>query len=345
MTKKPFLCALSKEDLNSFLKSEGEPAFRAKQIFDWVYKKRVLNPEKMKNIPAGLRQKIADVFLCESSHVETVAKAADRTKKLLVRLADGEAVETVIIHAPDRTTFCLSSQVGCPVQCYFCASGADGFVRNMDGGEIIEQFYHACDENGALPDNIVFMGIGEGLLNFQNLAEALSMLTDPEKIGMASRRITVSTSGWTKGIKKLADLGKQFNLAVSLHAADDSVRAKLIPEKFRRPIKEILNACEYYRESTSRMPTFEYTLIKGLNDSPRDAKEFAKIAVKSHAKVNLIPYNETDAEGYERPSRETINVFEKIMLDNHANVTARIEKGSSSNAACGQLRINSIKRN
>jgi 23S rRNA (adenine2503-C2)-methyltransferase len=294
----------------------------------------------MKNIPAKLRDELKSSFICASSGMEEVCESPDGTKKLLIKLSDGELIEAVIIPSPDRITFCLSAQVGCPVQCRFCASGMDGLVRNMKAGEIIEQFYHACSVNGDLPDNIVFMGIGEGLLNFDNLLESLNILSAPEKIGMAARRITVSSSGWVPGIKKLAEQERQFNLAVSLHAPDDKLRAQLIPDKFRCPINDIVEACIYYRKKTNRMTTFEYTLLKGINDRPEHAEALAKLALKCRSKVNLIPFNGTSSGKikYERPSKETVKSFEGILKSRKVSVTVRVEKGSSDNAACGQLR-------
>ena len=286
---KKLLCSLAAEDVKAWVAAHAAPAFRASQILDWIYKKRIIIPDAMSNLPPGLRRALGEDFICASSTIESEAAAGDGTVKLLLRLHDGEAVEMVIIPAPDRMTFCLSTQVGCPVQCRFCASGADGLVRNLDAGEMLEQFFHGCAKTGGLPDNIVFMGIGEGLLNFSNLEKAVRLLCDPEYVGLGARRITVSTSGFVPGMRQLADLGRQVNLAVSLHAVDDAARAVLIPDKLRYPINDILDACDYYREKTGRMITFEYTLIDGVNDKPDDAEKLAALARRMHAKVNLIP--------------------------------------------------------
>ncbi len=332
-----FLCTADKEQLELFLREQNQPAFRAAQIMDWVYHKRVFDPAMMKNLPGPLRLALAENFLCSSMRVKDTLEAEDGTVKLLLGLHDGETIEAVIIPAPGRHTFCLSTQVGCPVQCRFCASGADGLVRNLHAGEIIEQFNCCCSRLGTLPDNIVFMGIGEGLLNFDNLTRALDLICSPDGFGMAARRITVSTSGWVPGIRKLADMERQWTLAVSLHAPDDTTRAQLIPDKMRYPIDEILAACDYYREKSGRMVTFEYTLIHGINDSREHANKLAAIAATHHAKVNIIPYNQTSPE-FKRPTDRAIKAFEEVLLNRKIQVTVRVEKGAKVAAACGQLR-------
>ena len=334
---KKLLCSLTSDEVKAWAAAQGAPAFRAAQILNWIYKKRIIFPDSMSNLPPDLRRALSEDFICASSIIENEVAAGDGTAKLLLRLHDGETVEMVIIPAPDRMTFCLSTQVGCPVQCRFCASGADGLVRNLDAGEMIEQFFHGCAKIGGLPDNIVFMGIGEGLLNFNNLEKAVRLLCDPEYVGLGARRITVSTSVFVPGMRQLADLGRQVNLAVSLHAADDATRAALIPDKLRYPIREILDACEYYREKTGRMITFEYTLIDGINDKSGDAEKLAAIAKKMHAKVNLIPYNQTTAD-FHRPPDKVIRNFQAVLEHSDIQVTLRMEKGAKVSAACGQLR-------
>ena len=334
---KPFLATVAKPQLEELLRSLGQPTFRANQILDWVYRKRVFAPERMNNLPAALRTALAENFLGGVLQVKETLEADDGTVKLLLELLDRETIEAVIIPSPGRHTFCLSTQVGCPVRCYFCASGADGLVRNLLAGEIVEQFNCCCTRLGGLPDNIVFMGIGEGLMNFDNLTAALDLLCSPDGFGLAARRITVSTSGWVPGIRRLADLERQWTLAVSLHAPDDITRAKLIPDPMRLPIADILAACDYYREKSGRMVTFEYTLIRGINDSRDQAVKLAAIAAQHHAKVNLIPYNQTSPQ-FERPTDRTVRAFEAVLLERQIQVTVRVEKGSNVAAACGQLR-------
>ncbi len=335
---KPPLCLADLQAMRHAVKLCGEAEFRAKQLYDWVRNKLVLDPQKMLNLPNSLRGKISDYYTSCSSIVETESVSPDKTAKLLLRLADGEAVEMVIIHAPERVTFCLSTQVGCPVRCRFCASGADGLVRNLETHEIVEQLFHGVAYAGRKPDNLVFMGIGEGLLNFNNLRDALLLLSDQDGYGIAQRRITVSTSGYVPGMFKLADLGKQFELAVSLHAPNDAMRSVLIPDAVRYPIAEIMTACGNYLEKTGRIPTFEYTLIDGINDAPETAHDLAVLAKRQRAKINVIPYNETPNNDFRRPSMKKIKQFLAVLEKAGIPATCRVEKGNSASAACGQLR-------
>ncbi len=338
---KRLLTSFNTEELATLCVEElREPKFRAKQLVEWVYKKRILDYKLMKNMPAKFFEKLtaANIVNC-SSEVIKCNKSKDGTKKILIELADKEVIESVIIPTKKRTTFCLSTQVGCPVQCYFCASGKDGLTRNLSVGEIVEQFIHCCHLiDNELPSNIVFMGIGEGLLNLENLLKALDIISSENEINLGARRITVSTSGWVPGMKELADQEKQFNLAISLHAADDETRAKLIPKEMCYPMDEILDACRYYRRKSNRMVTFEYTLLKGLNDSHSDARKMVQIALENRAKVNIIPYNNTEGNVFMRPSNDCIREFAEILEDAGVQVTVRREMGNDVDAACGQLR-------
>lgn len=341
---KPFLAAAAKDDIAAALKAAGQPAYRAAQVYDWVVKKWVVDPALMTNLSAAAKEALSQAFLCASVAIEAEYPADDGSAKYLLRLHDGETVECARIPAEDgRMTFCLSTQVGCPVSCVFCSSGAEGLTRNLSAGEIIEQYFLLCRKLGQAPDNVVMMGIGEPLLNFDNLVAALNVITDPDGVALAQRRVTISTSGWTPGIKALAELGKQWNLALSLHAPDDKTRALLIPTKFRRDIREILAACQAHREATGRLLTIEYVLLAGINDSPEMARKFARLAVDANAKVNLIPYNKARG-AFERPSREAVKQFENALKTLHVPVTVRVEKGASATAACGQLRASSKKR-
>lgn len=336
---------LSDDELKSWLVENGEPKYRAKQIFDWMYGKWCLNPEEMLNLPKSLRAKLADSFVWDSTTFSGGEVADDQTGKYLVAMEHGASVESVIIKAPskredgERITFCLSTQVGCAVGCRFCASGVGGLQRNMTATEIIEQLLLCCAVAGTRPDNIVFMGIGEPLMNLDNLLTVLSLIVDPARFAMGPRRVTVSTSGWTPGIKRLSDSGRQFNLALSLHGTSDAVRAKIIPDKYRRPLKEILAACIEYSEKTGRMILFEYTLVAGLNDSLAQAAELAELAIAHKAKVNLIPMNPVDNSSFKAPPEDRINKFLSVLLGSGVRATWRRRKGGSINAACGQLRL------
>ncbi len=341
---KPFLAAASPEQLTDFIREAGESAYRAGQIYSWIVKKYVTDPAAMTNLSASVKEKLAAAFQCAAVHIEKEEECADGSRKLLLSLVDGETIECAILGALDgRITFCLSTQVGCPVRCAFCASGAAGFVRNLHAGEIIEQYLLCCRTVGKAPDNVVIMGIGEPMLNLTNLIAALETICNPDGIALAARRVTISTSGWTPGIKELARHGRQWNLAVSLHGGDDKTRALLIPGKFRRDIREIVEACKLHKAATGRLLTFEYVLLAGVNDSTEQATKLARVARDANAKVNLIPYNKANG-AFERPSKEIIKKFENTLKMLQIPVTVRVEKGFESSAACGQLRSSAQKR-
>jgi len=318
------------------------PKYRYSQILDWIYKKFIFSPQEMTNIPLKLREELSTKFLYKYPCIIKHEKTSDKTIKYLLNLYDKENIEFVLINSKKRKTFCLSSQVGCPVKCKFCASGAFGLTRNLLPAEITAQFLLGSKLLDCYPDNIVFMGIGEPLLNFSNLVKSLNIICSPEYIDYAARRITISTSGIPKGIIKLADLKKQWNLAVSIHAPDDKTRAVIIPDNCRFSLEEIFDACKYYFEKTGRIITFEYTLIKGVNDRLSQADELAKIAKKLRAKVNLIPYNPTQNSQFIRPDDQICNDFANRLKAKGINITFRIEKGGKINAACGQLRAGNI---
>ena len=341
---RPFLAGIAPAQAAEFIAAAGESAYRAKQLYDWVARKWVTDPALMSNLPASLKEKVRASFLCSALKIEQDDASADGSRKLLLSLFDGETVECALIPAQDgRMTFCLSTQVGCPVGCAFCASGSAGFVRNLHAGEIIEEYLLCCRLIGRAPDNVVIMGVGEPLLNYSNLIEALETICNPEGIGLAARRVTISTSGWTPGIRNLAEHGRQWNLAVSLHAPDDKVRALLIPGKYRRDIRDIIAACKLHRQATGRLLTFEYVMLAGINDFPEQAVRLAKLAAEADAKVNLIPYNKANG-AFERPSKEVVKKFENNLKAARIPVTVRVEKGFDSSAACGQLRSSAEKR-
>lgn len=339
---KPFLAGCNAGQLTLWCEQNKFPKFRVKQLVNWLYTQNELMPENMLNLPANMREALKKDFHAPGSTVSDIASTADGVEKLLLQLHDGETIEMVVIPADDRLTFCLSTQVGCPVGCYFCASGKNGFTRNLTAGEIIEEFMLGVKRAG-FPDNIVFMGIGEGMLNFDELALALNILTSPEFFNMSPRRITVSTSGYVPGMLKFAQLKREYNLAVSLHAVTDEIRARLIPAKVRYSIADILKAADLCRDANNRQYTIEYTMISGINDDLDSARKLADIAIKHHAKINLIPYNATDGM-FRRPERATIEAFENEIKSAGARVTRRVERGTKESAACGQLRISKMKK-
>jgi 23S rRNA (adenine2503-C2)-methyltransferase len=328
---------LPESELTAWLQAGGHAVFRLKQIRQWLYGRWVLRFAEMTNLPAALRQALVADFLAFSLDPVETQEADDGTVKWLFRLADGESIETVLIHAPERQTVCISTQVGCPVRCTFCASGRDGLIRNLEPAEIVDQVIAACRHRQQRVDNIVVMGMGEPLLNLDNLVAALDLICGAEHLGIGARHITISTSGIVPGIRYLAELRRQWHLAISLHALTDEQRGRLIPPHHRYPLAEILDACRYYRDCTGRIVTLEYALMAGDNDSDADATELATLARHLDAKVNLIPYNAV-VQHYRAPDERRVRAFEERLRSLGAKVTLRQRKGDRIQAACGQLR-------
>ena len=339
MTPRPILAETPLPELTEYLREHGVPAYRAKQIRKWICEKFVVDPARMSDLPEKLRTALAADFLAPSLTVVERVSAPD-VEKLRLKLHDGESIEMALLPAGERLTFCLSTQVGCPVRCRFCASGAFGLKRNLRCGEMLEELATGATFAGRRPDNLVFMGIGEGLMNFTELSRTLAALT--EEFSFSPRRITVSTSGFVPGMREFARLRREYTLAVSLHAPDDATRAKLIPDACRYPIAEVLAAADLCRTENGRDYTLEYTLISGVNDAPEQATALGKLAYAHHAKVNLIPYNETTGE-FRRPPEKRLRDFEAAVAATGARVTRRVERGGNSDAACGQLRIKALK--
>ena len=343
MKKTKYILQITKENISSLI---GEiPNFRLNQINNWMYKNQLFSPLEMKNLPAVLREQLSNNFIWEYPKIIESSKTSDKTEKHLLELKDGEHIEFVIIKTPNRNTLCLSTQVGCPIQCKFCASGAFGLKRNLSAEEILYQFLFAYQIIGKVPDNLVFMGIGEPLLNFDNLISALSTICSSDHLNYAARRITISTSGIPKQIKKLADIEKQWNLAVSIHAPDDETRSLIIPNKTRYPLADIFEACKYYFNKTGRLITFEYTLLEGINDKKENAEALSKIAKAVRAKVNIIPYNPVPETEFKRPNDFACRKFAQILESKGTACMLRIEKGCKIDAACGQLRIKKFTHN
>lgn len=340
MTPRPILVETPLAELTEYLRPRGAPAYRAKQIRKWICEKFVVDPAAMSDLPEELRRALAADFLAPSLTVAEKIDAPD-VAKLRLKLHDGESIEMALLPAGERLTFCLSTQVGCPVRCRFCASGAFGLKRNLRCGEMLEELVIGAQLAGRRPDNLVFMGIGEGLMNFSELARTLAALT--EEFSFSPRRITVSTSGFVPGMREFAKLHREYTLAVSLHAPDDATRAKIIPDACRYPIAEILAAADLCRTENGRDYTLEYTLLSGVNDALEQAEALGKLAYLHHAKVNLIPYNETTGE-FRRPPEKRLRDFEAAVAATGARVTRRVERGGGSDAACGQLRIKALKK-
>ena len=337
MEMKP-IYGLTRGEIAELCSSINEPSYRAVQIWRWLHVNRIQGWENMTNLPAALRAKLAESFLFSSLKVEERSKSADTSMKVLARLHDGEAVELVIIPAPRRITVCVSSQVGCKFACAFCASGRSGFARNLEAGEMVEEVLLAEKEYGEKPTHAVFMGIGEPFDNYDNVLKAIRIINDQEGLSIGARRITISTCGIVPGIQKLAEENIQVELSVSLHAADDELRTRLMPVNSRYPIEALLEACRAYTQQTGRLITFEYALIRGINDSRVKAEALAERLKSFQCRVNLIPLSEVEEYTGKASAPEVSSMFINVLAAAGVNATLRTSRGGEQKAACGQLR-------
>ena len=359
--------SLTREELESQFKNWNQPAFRVTQLLDWLYARRATSWDAMSNLPKSLREQLRENFSLQTLELARKQGSQDTTQKFLWKLADGSFIESVLIpanpalygEASDRHTLCISTQVGCAYGCKFCASGLDGWKRNLGAHEIVEQILAVERKvtgdkrqvaRNEIPspvtrhlsravDNIVVMGMGEPLANYDNLLKALKILNAPWGGGIGARKITISTSGLAPQIRKLAAEPMQFRLAISLHGATDETRNKIMPVNRKYPLKELVNACEEYQHEKGRMITLEYILIAGVNDSLEQTKPLASLAKRLFAKVNLIPYNKVEGLSWERPSEEVCEKFLAALEKQKVIATLRREKGGDIDAACGQLRL------
>ena len=342
---RPFIHGLLRTELSDVCKAIALPGFRAGQIWTWLYSQRVMDWEEMKNLPTALRERLTGQFdITPVTLVKTEGEPSG-TRKLLIALRDGECVEEVLIPARERRTVCVSSQIGCRYACVFCASGQNGCVRNLEAGEIVGEFLLAWREYGDRPTNLVFMGIGEPFDNYEAVMKAIRILNDPDGVNLGARHMTLSTSGIVPGIERLAGEGLQVELSVSLHAPDDALRDRLMPVNRRYPLASLLAACRNYAAATGRIITFEYTLIRGVNDTRRHAASLAKLIKPVPCRVNLIPLSPVDGFDGCPPALETGPMFIEELGRAGINATLRVSKGTRIDAACGQLRLRSRKPN
>jgi 23S rRNA (adenine2503-C2)-methyltransferase len=324
----------------------GQPSYRAAQVLEWIYSKRVEGFAQMSSLPSALRGALEERFGFATLEPVRVLGSEDTTRKYLFRLGDGALIETVLIPASpalygetsDRRTLCVSTQVGCAYGCRFCASGLDGWSRNLSAGEIVAQVVRVEKLSGERVSNLVFMGMGEPLANFKNLQRALEILNAPWGMEIGARRITISTSGLAPQIRLLAELPLQVRLAVSLHGATDEVRERIMPVNKKYPLSQLLEACEYFAQRRKQRITFEYILIRGVNDRPADAGALVGVAQRVGAKVNCIPYNTVEGLDWERPDESQQEAFMAVLKRGGVAATLRREKGHDIAAACGQLR-------
>jgi 23S rRNA (adenine2503-C2)-methyltransferase len=354
------LLNLNKNELRDLIAAWGEPAYRAAQIERWVYRELATNFDAMTNLPRDLRARLSESVRFGAPRAIAETNSADGlTRKALLQLGDGQTIEAVLMLYPDapdagafdqppqreRRTVCISTQVGCPIGCPFCATGQAGYTRNLTPSEIVAQVLHFARElKPALLTNVVIMGMGEPFMKFDVTWQAVESLTEPARFGMSARRITVSTSGEIPGIERLAREQSQINLAVSLHAPDDALRDVLVPLNRKYPLRDLMRAVRAYAEQTRRRVTFEYALMDGVNDKPAQARALAQMLRGGGATppllchVNLIPLNPTRASPYGRASPERVAQFESILRAANIPTTLRVEKGIAIAAGCGQLR-------
>jgi len=324
--------------MKDFMKTIGEKPFRGSQIFSWIYR-GAKSFDDMNNIPKGLRDKLEQVSYIGNIEMELKLESKkDGTKKYLFELKDGNIIETVMMDYESRVTVCVSNQVGCRMGCRFCASTIDGLVRNLEPWEILDQIMKIQEDTGKRVSNIVLMGSGEPLDNFENTKKFLEIVNEENGLNIGYRHITLSTCGIAPKMHELADLGLPINLALSLHSPYDESRKEIMPVANAYSIKEILDACRYYIAKTNRRVTFEYALIKDVNDSEKDAQALSKLLKGMLCHVNIIPINKVEERDFEKPDKTFVYKFRDNLEKNNIPATVRISMGSDISGACGQLR-------
>jgi 23S rRNA (adenine2503-C2)-methyltransferase len=335
------LFGLDRAALESRCASLGEPAYRARQIAAWLYAKRVRSFEAMRNLPRALREALAARHVIRWPEVDSRLASRDGTVKYLLRLGDGATVECVMIPEARRRTICLSTQVGCPLKCAFCLTGLAGYRRNLGVAEIVGQVAIVLSEAppSEHPWNVVVMGMGEPLLNYEPTLAALRTLMDPDGFGIPPRRVTLSTVGLLPGLRRLMEEPLRPNLAVSLHAASAELRRRLMPVEAGHPLREVLELARHYPAPRGGRVTFEYVLLKGVNDSPAEGRRLVRLLADFRAKVNLIPFNPAPGLPFEPPTPEGIDAFASVLAEARITVAVRQARGQDILAACGQLHL------
>ena len=333
--------ALTKEELSQYFDEIGESSFRAKQVYEWLWQKSARDFDSMTNLSLPLRERLAKDFVINHIKVDQMQRSADGTIKNAVRLFDGKVVESVLIPTDKRITACISSQVGCSLDCHFCATGQMKRMRNLNPDEIYDQvvaIHNEAQELFGRPlTNIVFMGMGEPLMNYNNVLKAIDKITSSEGLGMSPKRITLSTVGLAKMIRKLADDEVKFNLALSLHSARDEVRNGIMPINEVNPVKELLSALQYWYDKTRRRVTLEYVVWEGINDRTEDIVALVEFAKRVPCKVNIIEYNPTDDQRFRQASQEILDAYTKSLARVGVIAKVRQSRGKDIDAACGQL--------
>ena len=361
--KKVNLKGLTLQELENFALSIGEKKFRGKQLFDWLYSKEALSFTEMSSLAKSLREKLSKISTINSMKIVDVQESSDGTRKFLFELEDGKRIESVLI--PPRTAFvnpeakedeeqkrltlCISTQVGCPLDCRFCATGTMGFLRNLTTGEIVDQIFQVKKYSGKRITNVVYMGMGEPLLNYDNVMKSIEIITTG--VGIAARRITLSTVGLVPQIRQLADEKRKMKLAISLHSLDDEIRKELIPIANKYKLTELIDAVNYYYQKTKLRPTFEYILFDGINDKKEDVQQLIKLSKKIPCKVNIISFHNIEfthptviALRLQPTPQAQIEEFVRKLRESHVTVFVRSSAGEDIDAACGQLAIKAERK-
>jgi len=333
------LIGRSAEELVEIARQMGEKPFRGRQLAEWLYRHGARSLDAMTTLPAAFRQALAQTAVHPLSRVAAQSPSTDGTVKFLLELGDGNSIECVFLPYEDRTTLCVSTQVGCAMGCAFCATAMGGLKRGLTAGEIVDQVLCAQSETGRRITNVVYMGMGEPLANYGATVRSIRLLAG--EVGISARKITVSTVGLTQGIRSLAAEGLPVTLAISLHAPEDALRARIMPAAAKHPLPELLRACREYASVTGRRVTFEYLLLDGVNSSREQARQLAHLLHGMLANVNIIPYNHVEGRGdFRRPPRPCIDAFKDELQRAGVTVTERMRRGNPVSAACGQLRLN-----
>jgi len=336
---------MSLAEITALCNNSGEPAYRAKQILSWVYEKGATIFDQMTNLSKNFQKQLAEQCQVLQTRVDSVTQTGYDTEKLLIHLYDGNIIECVLLREGKRITACVSTQVGCAMACQFCASGLLGLKRNLTAGEIVEQILHVKNHllSGEHLTNVVFMGIGEPLANYDNVVKSVRIMNAEWGLGIGARHITISTVGIVDGIRRLAQERLKINLAISLHASDDITRSKIIPMNKNTGIKNLIAAAWEYFEITGRDVSFEYILINGINASKQDAESLAQLLKGMQCNINVLPVNPVEEFHWRPPSEGAIEIFCNILQKHGLVVTIRKKKGNHINAACGQLRLQKEK--
>lgn len=336
--EKKCLSSLTLEQLGALLKELGQPSFRAKQIFHWIHQKLVTDFSQMTDQPKKLLAQLEENWYISAPVIERRQEAKDGTVKYLLRMADGNCIETVVMRYNYGNTVCVSTQVGCRMGCRFCASTQAGRVRNLEAGEIVSEIYTAQRDIGERISHIVLMGIGEPLDNYENVMDFLHIISSPDGVNIGMRNISLSTCGLVPGIERLAQENLQLTLSVSLHAPFNDIRSSMMPVNNAFPLEKLMPAVRDYQKTTGRRVSFEYSMVRGVNDTDACARKLAQLIRGMGAHVNLIPINPVDGSPYSASDAENVRRFQKLLTDLGVNATVRRRLGSEISAACGQLR-------